>query len=56
MAEFELKNNYFEFDSCIKQQISGTAVGTKVVPSYACIFMNKMESFLSHRMQNHGYG
>ena len=28
MAEFVLKNNFFEFDSKVKQQISGTATGT----------------------------
>ena len=29
MAEFVLKNNFFKFDSKVKQQISGTAIGTK---------------------------
>ena len=29
MADFVLKNNYFEFNGQIKQQISGTAIGTK---------------------------
>ena len=44
MADFVLKNNYFEFDSCIKQQISGAAIGTKFAPPYAaCIFMDKVE-------------
>ena len=28
MAQFVLKNNYFEFDSMIKQQVLGTAIGT----------------------------
>ena len=32
MAKFVLKNNFFEFDSKIKQQISGTATGTKFTP------------------------
>ena len=27
-AEFVLKNNFFEFDSKVKQHISGTAIGT----------------------------
>ena len=27
MAEFALKNNFFEFNSKIKQQVSGTAIG-----------------------------
>ena len=47
MAKFVLKNNYFEFNGKVKQQISGTAIGTKFVPPYACIFMSKVEtSFL----------
>ena len=32
MAEFILKNNYFEFNSIVKHQISGTAIGTKFAP------------------------
>ena len=44
MAEFVLKNNFFEFDSNVKQQISGTAIGTKFAPPYACIFMDKVEN------------
>ena len=43
MAEFVLKNNFFEFNGQIKQQISGTAIGTKYAPTYACIYMDKME-------------
>ena len=47
MAEFVLKNNFFEFNSKIKQQVSGTAIGTKFAPPYACLFMDKFEtSFL----------
>ena len=44
MAEFVLKSYFFEFNSQIKQQISGTAIGTKCAPSYACIFMDKVET------------
>ena len=44
MAKFVLKNNFFEFDSKIKQQTSGTVIGTKFAPPYACIFMNKFET------------
>ena len=44
MAEFVLKNNYFEFDSNVKHQISGTATGTKFAPPYACIYMEYMEN------------
>ena len=44
MAEFILKNIFFEFNSEIKQQISETAIGTKYPPTYACIFMDKVET------------
>ena len=47
MTEFVLKNNYFEFNEEVCKQISGTAIGTKFTPPYACIFMDEMEtSFL----------
>ena len=47
MKEFVLKKNLFEFNSKIKQQVSGTAIGTKFAPPYACLFMDKFEtSFL----------
>ena len=32
MADCVSKNNYYGFASCIKQQISGTAIGTKFSP------------------------
>ena len=44
MAKFVLKNNYFEFDSNVKHQISGTATGTKFAASYACIYMDYKEN------------
>ena len=44
MAEFVLKNNYFEFNGCIKQKISGAVIGRKFTPPYACIFMDKFET------------
>ena len=43
MADFVLKNNLFEFDCEFYQQISGTAIGTKFAPPYACIFMDFIE-------------
>ena len=43
-ARFVLQNNYFEFNGIVKQQISGTAIGTKFAPTYACIFMDKLET------------
>ena len=44
MAEFVFKNNYFEFNSNVKHQISGTAIGTKFDPPYACIYMDHIEN------------
>ena len=50
MAKFVLKNNFFESDSKVKQQISGTAIGTKFTPPYACIFMDKVQiNFLKRK-------
>ena len=43
MAEFVLKNNFFEFNGWIKQQTSGTAIGTKCTPTYAWIYMDQMK-------------
>ena len=51
MAQFVLKNNFSEFSN-VFQQISGTAIGTKFAPPYACIFMDHIETkFL--RTQSH---
>ena len=44
MAGFVLKKNYFQFSDKVYQQISGTAIGTKFAPPYACIFMDQVES------------
>ena len=44
MAVFVLKNNYFEFNGNVKKKISGTAIGTKFAPPYACIFMDQVET------------
>ena len=50
MAQFVLKNNFFKFNSDVFQKISGTAIGTKFAPPYACIFMDQIETgFLSHQ-------
>ena len=46
MLEFVLKNNYFEFNGNDKEQLSGTAIGTKCSPRYACIFMEKETDLL----------
>ena len=44
MAAFILKNNFFEFNVEVKRQKSGTAVGTKFAPPFACIFMDEVET------------
>ena len=44
IACFVFKNNYLEFDSMIKQQVSGTAIGNKFAPLYECIFMDRVET------------
>ena len=43
MAEFVLKNSYFQFSDEVYQQISGTTIGTKFAPPYACIFIDQVE-------------
>ena len=37
MADFVLKNSFFEFKVSVKQHVSGTAIGTKCDPTYTCI-------------------
>ena len=44
MVQFVLKNNYFEFNSKVKQQVSGTVIGNKFASPYTCIFMDRMET------------
>ena len=43
-TEFVLENNLFEFNSKFYKQISGTAIGTKFAPPYACIFIDYIET------------
>ena len=49
MAEVVLRNNYFEFNSNLKHQISGTAISTKFAPPYACIYMYILEESVSQK-------
>ena len=44
MAEFVMKNGFFEFNNQIKLQISWTATGNKCAPIYACIFTDKLKT------------
>ena len=43
LAELVLTLNSFEFDGHFFDQISGVAMGTKMGPSYACLFMGHLE-------------
>ena len=44
MAASVLKNDNFKFNGEVKHQISGTAIDTKFAPTYASIFMDKIET------------
>ena len=48
LLEVVLTNNYFHFNGKNYHQISGTAMDTKLAPSYANLFMSKFE-------ENHAY-
>lgn len=41
-----LKNNVFEFNEKFYLQTQGTAMGTKMAPAYANLFMGKLEERL----------
>ena len=55
MTEFVLRNNYFEFNGQVKHQISGTAIGTKFAPTYACIFMDEIETNFLQEFQRKSF-
>ena len=44
MAEFILKNNFFEFETKIIQQISEATIETRFAPPYACLFMDRIDN------------
>ena len=43
LAELVLNLNSFEFNGSFYKQVSGVAMGTKMGPSYACLFMGYIE-------------
>ena len=48
LIQFVLQNNYFSFNGSFFLQVNGTAMGTKMAPCYANIFMARLEDeFLS---------
>ena len=48
---FVLKNNHFTFNDQHFTQIQGTAMGTKMAPSYACLFMGSLEQRILNTSQ-----
>ena len=44
LLQFVLKNNYFEFNGKVKQQLLGLAIGTTCPSPYAFVFMHKVET------------
>ena len=46
MLTYILKRNYFEFDNNFYLQKHGTAMGTRMAPAYANIFMSNLEQHL----------
>ena len=51
LAELVLTMNSFEFNGEYFHQISGVAMGTKMGPSYACLFMGHLESSIAATYQ-----
>ena len=51
LAELVLRNNNFEFDGKHYLQTLGTAIGTKMAPAYANIFMDRLEQTLLREAQ-----
>ena len=43
LAKCVLKNNIFEHNEDLYKQLRGTAIGTKIAPPYAVLFMGKLE-------------
>ena len=57
VAGFMLKNDFFEFNSKIKLQVLGLAIGTKLASPNTHLFMDKFEtSFLKRKNCNPYYG
>ena len=46
LLKIVLQQNYFQFTDQVYHQIQGTAMGTKMAPSYANIFMAELEEML----------
>lgn len=46
LLKIVLGHNYFQFADTMYHQVQGTAMGTKMAPSYANIFMAELEEYL----------
>ena len=44
LAHIVLSNNYFRFENDFYLQSKGTAMGTKMAPNYACLYMGHFEN------------
>ena len=53
LIDIVLKNNVFEFDNKYYLQIQGTAMGTKIAPVYANLFMGRLEETLKELGKPH---
>ena len=53
LIDVVLKNNVFEFNNKYFLQIQGTAMGTKMAPAYANLFMGKLEEKLKDLGKSH---
>ena len=53
LIDIVLKNNVFEFNNEYYLQIQGTAMGTKMAPAYANLFMGKLEEELQEIDKSH---
>ena len=55
LAKFVLKNTFFEINNETKEQISGTVIGTKFAPPYACIYMDKTKTYFLKTLKFHPF-
>ena len=51
LIQFILENNTFHFDGEFYQQIKGTAMGTKMAPTYSILVMGYFEEILYQKIE-----
>ena len=52
MVDFVLKNNFFEFNGQIKQQIPGAAIGIQIFPPCMCLLIEKIAFLETQELQH----